>query len=264
MAKSKNDIKIKDVFELSTIDRKSIGEWSQKDINAFLITLRKRLEYSEKMCSFYKYIIDCIEKDIDNLNIKEKENPLLTIYKDKILIPRLNAIYQIRMKVYDMMGYLTLLQMDATTAIISLFQAKNDTERIMQCKHAYTIIYEAIEHNMFKKVSKEIKQYPQDILQEVFPRKFWKGIRKLLKDMQSIDEAKEIRNTIDAHKDNSFKAHLSTYQKCSWKKSVFNLTILIKIIEDIQKRLEIVYDNISILPKWYHNGINDIFIRTNS
>lgn len=144
MEKSKNDIKIKDVFELSTIDRKSIDEWSQKDINAFLITLRKNLEYSEKMCSLYKYLIDCIEKEIDNLNNKENENPLLTIYKDKILRPRLNAIYHIRMKVYDMMGYLTLLKMDAMTSIISLFQAKNDTERIMQCKHAYTIIYEAI------------------------------------------------------------------------------------------------------------------------
>lgn len=39
--------------------------------------------------------------------------------------------------------------------------------------------------------------------------------------------------------------------------------ILIKIIEEIQKRLEIVDDNISILPKWYHNEINDFFIRIN-
>lgn len=247
MKKSKNDIKIKDVFELSTIDRKSINEWSQKDINAFLITLRNNLEYSEKMCSLYKYLIDCIEKEIDDLNNKENENPLLTIYKDKILRPRLNAIYHIRMKVYDMMGYLTLLKMDAMTSIISLFQAKNDTERIMLCKHAYIIIYEAIEHNMFKKVSKEIRQYPQEVLQEVFPSDFWKGISNLLKAIQSIDEAKEIRNTIDAHKGNSFQAQLSSYKKCSWKKSIFNLTILIKIIEEIQKRLEFVDDNISIL-----------------
>lgn len=59
---------------------------------------------------------------------------------------------------------------------------------------------------MFKKVSKEIRQYPQEVLQEVFPSDFWKGISNLLKAILSIDEAKEIRNTIDAHKGNSFQA----------------------------------------------------------
>ena len=62
---------------------------------------------------------------------------------------RLNVL-QTHRNVYETMGFLTLLQMDALTTTICLFQANNDTERIMLSKHAYTIIYEAQKNDLFK------------------------------------------------------------------------------------------------------------------
>lgn len=258
MELSNNNSEIKDIFALSPKDHSNFEQWSSKEIDNFLITLRKRLEYSGKMCNLYSYLVDCAENDLEELYNKE-ENPLITIFKDKISRPRWRTVYQIRKQVYDMMGYLSLLQMDAITTIINLFQAKSDTERIMQCKHAYTIVFEAIENDMFKKVSKEIKQYPKEILNEAFPDEFWKVLkkRKLLKAIKSLDTAEEIRNNIDAHQNSSFKTQLTAYKKCSWTKSIINFTILMIIVEEVQNRMEIVDNNVSKLSKQFFDEINE-------
>ncbi len=123
------------------------------------------------------------------------------------------TVIQTHRDVYEMMGYLTLLQMDALTTNISLLQAQNDTERIVLCKHAYTIIFEAKDQDLFSKVSAGMLKYPEDLVKRKEIRTFWKDVKVILKAMMEINEAKDIRNRIDAHKDDSFVTQIALYKK---------------------------------------------------
>ena len=69
---------------------------------------------------------------------------------DTYAIEKWLTVIQTHYNVYELMGFLTLLQMDAMTTIICLLQAINDTERIILSKHAYTILYEAKQNDLFK------------------------------------------------------------------------------------------------------------------
>ncbi|MDE5947536.1 MAG: hypothetical protein K2G86_01910, partial [Prevotella sp.] len=154
---------------------------------------------------------------------------------------------QTHASVYEMFGYLTLLQMDAMITIVGLYQAKNDTERIMLCKHAYTIIYEAIEDNLFKKNSAGIKKYPKELKGNVY-KQFWKGVKDVIKNMtDNIAEAKIIRNTIDAHKCHSFIEQINAYKKCSWSQSVVNMYGLFRVINLINDYMNYINNNMSVL-----------------
>lgn len=142
-----------------------------------------------------------------------------------------------------MLGYLTLLQMDTITTIINLLQAKSDTERIMQCKHAYTILFEAKENGLFYKVSAEMKKYPEELIRKEEYRELWKSIKVVSKEIFSSEEAKEIRNSIDAHKDCSFWKQISAYKKCNWTKSVLNLFMFDKLVDLLQQCMGIIKSN---------------------
>ncbi len=128
--------------------------------------------------------------------------------------------------------------MDAMTTCISLFSAKTDTEKIMFCKHAYTILYEALEHNLFKKVSRDMRKYPKELITSDELNRLWKNIKMSLKNISEKEEVLRIRNSIDAHKSDSFIQQIDVYKTCKLMQSVINLYILIQIIDDIQNCME--------------------------
>ena len=151
-----------------------------------------------------------------------------------------------------MMGYLTLLQMDALTTNISLFLAQNDTERIVLCKHAYTIIYEAKQHDLFRKISAGMQKYPEDLVKREELISLWEDIKTFLKAMITIEDAKDIRNKLDAHKDVSFMTQIALYKKCDWAVCIVNLSAFVMLIEKIQLYMGIIHRNVRVLYNQYY------------
>lgn len=137
--------------------------------------------------------------------------------------------------------------MDAMTTCISLFDAKTDTERIILCKHAYTILYEALEHNLFKRVSRDMRKYPEVLITSDELNGFWQNVKISLKDISEKEEAQRIRNNIDAHKSDSFMQQIDVYKTCKWAQSIINLYVLIQIIDDIQNCMEGINQNMNKL-----------------
>lgn len=240
------ELDIKQIFELQSFDKEKFEQWSDEEISSYVKSLRADLDYAGRRCSGCVALLKLSEKEIHKnlqyLNSQEYDN---------YIIQRWLSIIQTHNDVYEMIGYLILLKMDAITTSISLFQAQNDTERIMICKHAYTIIYEAIENNLFRKVAAGMKKYPEDLTGGDVFGQVWKEIRSVVKQMLDVEEAKEIRNSIDAHKCPSFATQVNVYKKCSWAQSVRNLYILVQIVDVIQKYMDIINKNMKNLYEQY-------------
>lgn len=59
-----------------------------------------------------------------------------------------------------------------------------------------------------------MRKYPNEIVNIQKLSDVWKGMNSMLKQIMDIDFAKEIRNNIDAHKNNSFLKQIILYKKC--------------------------------------------------
>ena len=70
-----------------------------------------------------------------------------------------------------------------------------------------------------------------------------------------IDFAKEIRNNIDAHKNNSFRSQIALYRECQWGESIIYLSIFTKIVDLIQDYMNIINNN---MKKVYNKYTTDI------
>jgi len=229
---------IKEIFELKESDKSVFNNLSEELIHEQLKYLRNNLEISAKKCNIYGYITNHFGEEITSL-IQESHADYVT---EKWL-----SIIDVHRSIYDMIGYLTLLQMDAMTTCISLFGAKTDTERVMLCKHAYTILYETLEHNLFKKVSCDMRKYPEELITSDELNGLWENVKISLKDISEKKEAQRIRNSIDAHKSNSFMHQIDAYKTCKWAQSIINLYVLIQIIDKIQNCMEGINQNMNEL-----------------
>ena len=67
-----------------------------------------------------------------------------------------------------------------------------------------------------------------------------------------VKEAKDIRNKIDAHKDDSFVTQIALYKKCDWEVSVVNLSVFVMLIDKIQLYMGIIHHNVSVLYDQYY------------
>lgn len=237
---------IKDIFELQELEKLAHNNISKELVDEHIEYLRTNLEASAKKCSVYVFLLEHFDNEINNVTIVETY-----IGRDNYAMEKWESILKVHKSVYDMTGYLTLLQMDAMTTCISLFQARTDTERIMLCKHSYTIIYEALEHNLFKRVARDMHQYPEKLVVKEEIDKLWKNIKEDIKKITEKNEAKQVRNNIDAHKSESFMEQINTYKKCKWIQSIINLYLLIKIIENIQNFVDVINTNMKELYGQY-------------
>lgn len=240
-----NRYSFSEVFEMHYSEEEIIEKLSDCGVYTNTEELREKLEYAGKRCTLYIGLIDYLDEDVN----KTKHDIEHTI-DDAIVLKKWLTVIQTHRDVYEMMGFLTLLQMDAMTTTICLLQAQNDTERIVLSKHAYTIIYEAITHDLFDKVSAGMHNYPEEIVNKNEINTFWKEIKDVLKKMISQKESKDIRHKLDAHKDKSFICQIALYKKCDWPTSVLNLFALIMLIDKIElyiknihKKLNVLYDN---------------------
>lgn len=239
-----------EIFVLSDSEKEKIQQFSEKGICIEPELLRKHLEYAGKRCCLYESLLNYHEEVIAKTLEEIKKNVFSSYAPEKWL-----TILQTHRNIYEMMGYLTLLQMDAITTTICLLQAQNDTERIMLSKHAYTIIYEARINDLSKKVSKEMRLYPNEVVNIQELSDFWKNINSILKQIMDIEFAKEIRNNIDAHKNNSFIRQIALYRECQWGESIIYLSIFTKLVDLIQDYMNIINNN---MKKVYNKYTTDI------
>ena len=244
------ELSFNEIFVLSDSEKEKIQQFSEKGICIEPELLRKHLEYAGKRCCLYESLLNYHEEVIAKTLEEIKKNVFSSYAPEKWL-----TILQTHRNIYEMMGYLTLLQMDAITTTICLLQAQNDTERIMLSKHAYTIIYEARINDLSKKVSKEMRLYPNEVVNIQELSDFWKNINSILKQIMDIDFAKEIRNNIDAHKNNSFIRQIALYRECQWGESIIYLSIFTKLVDLIQDYMNIINNN---MKKVYNKYTTDI------
>lgn len=235
-----------EIFELQSSEMEIVEKLSNIGVCTNIEELRNNLELAGKRCTLYAGLMELFTDGIDKAKHDIESN-----VGDTYAIEKWLTVIQTHYNVYELMGFLTLLQMDAMTTIICLLQAINDTERIMLSKHAYTIMYEAKQNDLFKKVSAEMHKYPDDLVAREELNVFWKDIKAMLNKMMGTKEAKEIRNNLDAHKNQSFTTQISFYKKCDWSRSVVGLSMFVILIEKIQIFMEIIHHKIDILYNQY-------------
>lgn len=234
------DLGLVSFFEIGDTSVKTIEEWINKE-GLTVDALRENLELAGRQAGLYWAISEHNKGILEELRIaidKEEHDP----YPKQ----RWAQIIESEKDVTDLIGFLILLQMDATSSLISLLEAKNNTERVVLSKHAYTIVFEAEESDLFKKVSREMINLPDVLLSVENKRELWKGIRSLVRMMVSKRDAKIVRNQIDAHKV-SFPDQMEAYRKCEYPAAVINLLTLIRILELLQKAMGIINENLHIL-----------------
>lgn len=241
-----------EIFELHSSEMEIIEKLSNIGVCTNIDELRNNLELAGKRCTLYAGLMELLTDGIDKAKHDIESN-----VGDTYAIKKWLTVIQTHYNVYELMGFLTLLQMDAMTTIICLLQAINDTERIMLSKHAYTIMYEAKQNDLFKKVSAEMHKYPDDLVARAELNVFWKDIKAILNKMMDTKEAKGIRNNLDAHKNQSFTTQISFYKKCDWSRSVVGLSMFVILIEKIQIFMEIIHHKIDILYNQYRAFMED-------
>lgn len=246
------ELSFNEIFVLSDSEKEKIQQFSEKGICIEPELLRKHLEYAGKRCCLYESLLNYHEEVIAKTLEEIKKNVFSSYAPEKWL-----TILQTHRNIYEMMGYLTLLQMDAITTTICLLQAQNDTERIMLSKHAYTIIYEARINDLSKKVSKEMRLYPNEVVNIQELSDFWKNINSILEQIMDIEFAKEIRNNIDAHKNNSFIRQIALYRECQWGESIIYLSIFTKLVDLIQDYMNIINNNMKKVYNKYTTNIKE-------
>ncbi|MDR2920803.1 MAG: hypothetical protein LBV72_15760 [Tannerella sp.] len=229
---------INEIFKLQESDESVFYNLSKELAEEQIKSLRTYLESFAKKCSVYEFLSEHFDCELNKTKATIKQG-----HCDNYAIERWIDILEIHKNINDLIGYLTLLQMDAIMTCISLFQATTDTERIMLCKHSYTIIYEALEHNLFKRTARDMRKYPIELVTKEEIDELWKSIKKDTKKITEKDEAKQVRNKIDAHKSDSFIEQINTYKQCKWSESIKNLCILITTIERLQNFVEKINTN---------------------
>ena len=143
--------------------------------------------------------------------------------------------------IWELMGFVSLLEMDAISLLIGILTAESDVERKMLSKHAYTIVFEAREKGLFQKVSKEMKRFPESLLPKKDNDELWRIIKKELNKMSEIGVEHTIRNQIDAHKSSSFECQYETFRSCNWGQAVYDLLVLIQISDRLLDVVESVF-----------------------
>lgn len=250
------ELSFKEIFILPNSEKERVEQLAEKGICTDVVLLREHLEYAGKRCCVYESLVEYHEKTIADTQQKIKKDRFGSYALEKWL-----PILQTHRNIYELMGYLTLLQMDAITTTIALLQAQNDTERIMLSKHAYTIIYEARINDLSKKVAKEMHLYLDEIIDVHELSDFWKNINSILKQIMDIDFAKEIRNNIDAHKNNSFLRQITLYRRCKWVECIIYLSVFTKLIDVIQDYMNLINKNMKNMYEQYTEDVKGFIER---
>lgn len=218
-------------FSLSNEEKDVLSKINESCVPQIVADYRSKLEYLGNRCAVYKYLKRSCEEYLSS-DMNCDFDPLLQEFS------LINNSYS---NIWELMGFVSLLEMDSISMLVSILSAQNDIERKMLGKHAYTIAYEARKRGLYDKVSRELKVFPETILPKTEYDELWRTIKKDLKTMSSTDKEKTIRNSIDAHKSSSFESQYEIFYSCNWAQSIFDLIVLIKVSDRLLSVIESVF-----------------------
>lgn len=218
-------------FALSNEEKDILDKLNTKSIPLVVSECRQKLEYLGNRCAVFTFL----KNDNDGHKVSDaacESDPLLKEYA---------IIRNSFPNIWELMGFVSLLEMDAISLLISILTAESDVERKMLSKHAYTIVFEARQKGLFQKVSKEMKSFPESLLSKQENNELWSIIKKDLRSMSDIGVEHTIRNRIDAHKSSSFECQYETFRSCNWGQAVYDLLALIQISDRLLGVIESVF-----------------------
>ena len=241
---AEKEIELGKIFKIENPTVEETQHWAENVAKIDTEHLRSCLVAGGELCDlclslsayYEKRLVECrnlIEEGKGDPVINEKRLPLLEIGE----------------RTNNLSGYLALLQMDAMMSLINLLEAKSDVERLLICKHAYTIIYDAKIKGLFKVVSREMRKLPEDVLPIERRDELWRGIKDVNCMLLSEEEAGMVRNNVDAHKSPSFTEQIAAYKQCEFGKSVASMFALMKIAWIIQETLSTVQENLNVMEQ---------------
>lgn len=237
-------------FEIRDSSVEKIDNWLSNE-GIKIDSLRDELEKSGKRCCLIRDVSDFyrdIKADVQRqIEIEEHDR-----YPGERWLQVLESIRT----VVDLLGYLTLLQMDATATIISMLEARCDTERVVLSKHAYTLIHEVHDQKFNNRVSKEIENLPDVLIRKEDKRTILNGFNDLVKKIVPRGEAEFVRDKADAHKD-VFHLQMEAYDKCNYGLGVASLFVFIRIGNLLQRTVEIMLENVPLLYEQYRADVTE-------
>ena len=219
------------LFALSNEEKDILGELNTKSIFQVVSDCRQKLEFLGKRCAVFAFL----KNDSDEYKVSNADCESDPLFKEYAIIR--NSFSNI----WELMGFVSLLEMDVISLLIGILTAENDVERKMLCKHAYTIVFEARQNCLFQKVSNEMKRFPESLLSKKENDELWSIIKKELKSMSGIKVEHAIRNQIDAHKSSSFECQYEIFRTCNWGQAVYDLLVLIQISDRLLGVIESVF-----------------------
>ena len=202
------------------------------EVSSIVAKLRNDLILSGKKCSVYRHLIAELKKmdDYDDSYIPSSDI-------DRRWVNLANS----HSGVYEMLGFAMILKMDAESMLIGMLTAESDTERIVVSKHAYTIVAEARNNDLFSVLARRMKDYPDVILPKEDYDDLWGKNRKLVRGMTSSILSNRVRNFIDAHR-HSFSEQLDTYMSVDWIGSLKDMLIIVEVVDNVVECMEKVHN----------------------
>ena len=220
----------KEVFALHKRDRDFLLAYGKDNASKFVGEIEDLIDGIGESCSTVSRVIAGLIqqiKDLERATNSKDHNSFYTQWLDLV---------KKQLGMCELLGYVMLLRIDALFQLKELLSARTETEKIVACKHSYTIIAEARNNNLFSVVSKEMWNYPEHI----FPRNeydsLWKENKSLLKFITKASKANSIRNCIDAHK-LSFSEQMKAYASMDYLQCILDMFFLIIITQNIDGSL---------------------------
>ena len=247
-----NEFELDKIFRIENPDVEETMQWAKNSAHINVEHLRSCLVAGGKYCNICLSLSDYYEQNLAECRQLIEEGKGDTIIYEKRL-----PLLEIGERTNNLSGYLALLQMDAMMSLINMLEAKSDVERILICKHSYTIIHDAKIKGLFSVVSKEMRELPEEVLPKDRRDELWRGIKSINRLLLSEDEAERVRDNVDAHKSSSFKEQIVAYKQCEFGKSVANMFALMKIAWIIQETMSVVQQNLIVMEKKYVDMVQD-------
>ena len=217
---------IKKTFQNNNRDRSFLNDLGKENCDKFVQELHGLMDGMGRSCITIRKVIDAVARTNDIISHAAKSSARQDFYM------RWLDISKTHLDVCNLMGFEVLFRMDATFLMIQLLSAESETERIIACKHAYTIVAEARNRDLFSALSAKMRSYPESVLPKEEYTSLWRNNKSLLKSMTKGDVANRIRNSIDSHK-SSFIEQMEAYSLIDYTQCVFDMVVLIIIGQDI-------------------------------
>ena len=247
--------KATDISAVFAIDNATVEEtlrWANDVAHLDVTHLRSTLVAGGKLCDICLSLSTYYEENLQTCRQLINEGK-----GDPVINQKRLPLLERGMDINNLVGYLTLLQMDATMSVINLMEAQTDSERLLFCKHACTILSDAYDKGLYKIISKDMFSLPDEILPKDACVSLWASVKEVKSEMMTQEEVNTIRNTIDAHKSSSFKEQIDIYRQCNFGKCFASIYALMKISWTMQEAMSIARRNLSALEGDYYKELNE-------